>query len=389
MPVIIESDQRARERSWIEVRLDRLEQNLLSIKNQTPRGMHTMAVVKANAYGHGLGPVAQALENKVDYLGVASVAEALALKELRLSTPIFLFGRLFSYEIPSLLQNGITLSVSSFEEAVNISEASETVFRRTPVHLKVDTGMGRMGISYRHALGDIEQIAKLPGIFLEGIYTHFPTAEQDDGIAESQLESFDRLLKLLKKKEIRFQFRHSSNSAASIRIKIAGLNMIRPGLMLYGIYPDAKLEKKIAMEPVLSLKSRIILIKEILPGDSVGYGRHFIATEKTRIAILPVGYSHGYPFSASGKAYALFHGKRLPLVGRISMDSLVIDLGHEPAKIGEEVTLLGENGSECIRAEEIASWANTIPYEIVTQLAPHLPRFYQSGHSSLAPSYEI
>jgi alanine racemase len=207
---------------------------------------------------------------------------------------------------------------------------------------------------------------------------HFPVAEKNDIFRATQIGYFERLIKTLEEKNIVFRFRHAKNSAASLTLKNPVLNMIRPGLSLYGIYPDPSLTGTVHFEPVLSLKTRILLVKKIRTGESVGYGREFIARQDTTIAVLPFGYSHGYFYAAWEKASVLFQGRRCPLAGKVSMDYIAVDLGDQTAAEGDIVTLLGEDQKERITAEEIAGWTGTIPYEIVTRLNSHLPRIVVS-----------
>ena len=359
--------------AWIELRTDRLLKNLETLRTHSGQ-TDVLAVIKANAYGHGLKEIAGALAGKVTYFGVATLREALELKEHHSQTPVFLFGHLFSHEIPAALLGGITLSVSSLEKASEISSLSEDLGRKTSVHVKVDTGMGRMGIPIREASVCIEEMMKLKGLMLDGIYMHFPSAEKDDSFRETQVRKFGILLRTLEEKNIVFRYRHATNSAATLTLKAPFFNMIRPGLTLYGIYPDQGLKDAAHFEPVLSLKSRIVLVKKVRAGESVGYGREFIAERDTTIAVLPFGYSHGYPYAAWKKASVLFRGKRCSLAGKVSMDYIAVDLGGTEAKEGDTVTLIGEDQGECITAEDIAGWAGTIPYEIVTRLNAHLPR---------------
>ncbi|MBN1688003.1 MAG: alanine racemase [Candidatus Omnitrophica bacterium] len=364
--------------TWLEIRLDHLRYNLKAVEKASGRKNEVLAVVKANAYGHGLLETAKTLDGQVRYLGVSSLLEALDLKEHGIATPVFLFGRLTPAELPIALAEEITLSVSSYEEAEELASISQSLKRLTKIHIKVDTGMGRLGIPVLQASGTIEKIHELPSLVPEGIYTHFPSAESDQPFTEEQLQRFAFLLEDLGKKGIHFVYRHAANSAGSLKIRTPVLNLIRPGLMLYGLYSDESLRKDVQVKPILSLKSRIILLKKLTPGQSVGYGRTYIAKTHTLIATLPVGYSHGYPYSAFQKAQVLYKGKRYPLAGRISMDYLSFDLGPDSAKIGDEVTLIGPDGKEEIRTEEVAGWAGTIPYEIVTRLTSKLPRYYRS-----------
>ncbi len=361
---------------WMEIRTDRLLSNLAELKRLAGPETFMLAVVKANAYGHGLKPVAKSLASHVNYFGVSSIHEAMALKEMELGVPILIFGRFFPEELPTLIMEGITLSVSSLDEARDISEISASMNRKTKVHIKVDTGMGRMGISLRESISAIEKMARLSPLDLEGIYTHFPTAEAKDDFALHQLAKFAGLVRELEKQGISFRFRHAQNSAGIVRLHEDFLNMARPGLMLYGIYPDASLHEDASVAPILSLKSRVNFVKTLHVGESAGYGRTFTADHATRIAILPIGYSHGYPWTASGKSFCLIQGRRYPIAGRVSMDYVAVNLGDDAVNAGTEVTLIGEMGSEKISAEDLAAWAGTIPYEIVTQLAPQIPRYY-------------
>jgi alanine racemase len=359
--------------AWIELRKDALLKNLETLRQHSGQ-TDVLAVIKANAYGHGLREIASTLAGKVTYFGVATLREALELKEHHPKTPVFLFGHLFSHELSAALLGGMTLSVSSLEKAREISALSENLGRKTSVHVKIDTGMGRMGIPIREAAVSIEEMTRLKGLMLDGIYMHFPTAEKNDSFRETQVRKFGILLQTLEEKNIVFRFRHATNSAATLTLKIPFFNMIRPGLSLYGIYPDTGLKNVAHFEPVLSLKSRIALVKKVRTGESVGYGREFVAERDTTIAVLPFGYSHGYPYAAWKKASALFQGKRYPLAGKVSMDYIAVDLGETEAKEGETVTLIGEDRNERITAEDIAAWAGTIPYEVVTRLNTHLPR---------------
>ena len=234
--------------------------------------------------------------------------------------------------------------------------------------------MGRMGIPIREAIPAIEQMTRHKGIMMDGIYMHFPSAEKEAAFREKQILEFGLLLRTLEQKGISFRYRHASNSAATLTLKTPILNMIRPGLTLYGIYPDAALRDVARFQPVLSLKSRILLVKQIKAGESVGYGREFIAKTSSTVAVIPFGYSHGYPYAAWKKASVLYRGKRYPLAGKVSMDYLAVNLGCAQAQEGDTITLIGTDRDERITAEDIAEWAGTIPYEIVTRLNSHLPR---------------
>ncbi|MBI3313882.1 MAG: alanine racemase [Candidatus Omnitrophica bacterium] len=375
MPPLVESERQSQHGTWIEIDRERLLSNLVTLKGQSAPFADVIAMIKANGYGHGLLEIAKPLDGSVSFFGVSSVREALTLKEHQIRSSILIVGRLFPHEIPAVLTEGISLSVSSLEEAREIALASEKNFRATPIHIKVDTGMGRLGIPLVQAMGEIEKINKLPGIILEGIYTHFPTAEREDGFMSTQVRDFSMMLESLERKGITFRYRHGANSAGSLKIHTPILNLIRPGIMLYGIYPDPSLKEIASVLPVLSLKSKILFLKSLKPGDSAGYGRDFVADKPTTIALLPIGYSHGYPWRLSNKSWVIYRGKKFPLAGRVSMDYLAFDLQDTHASIGDEVTLIGEDGTESIQAEDLAQWAGTSVYEIITGLDCRLPRF--------------
>ena len=380
MPHTVEAPQQsAVYNTWLEIRLDRLLENLRVIQSCQSAETQVMAVVKANAYGHGLIGTAKCLAPRVRYLAVSSLYEAAELRKHGIETPVFLLSRLLPDETAhAVLFENLTLSVSSYEEASELSAQALRLERKPKVHIKIDTGMGRLGIPFGEGVKTVEKIAALPHLQLEGIYTHFPAAEKSDGFSETQVRDFTLLLQALEKKDITFEFRHAANSAGSLKIKTLVFNMIRPGLMLYGVYPDPSLRPLAQVSPALSLKSRIISLKRFQPGQTIGYGREHIVDKPTTIALLPAGYSHGYPVRASHKAHALVQGEIRPLAGRISMDYLTVDLGSLPARIGDEVILIGESNDQRILAEDVAGWAGTIPYEILTRLSAAMPRRYLS-----------
>jgi len=359
---------------WIELKATRLLKNLQTIRGAAGIENEVLAIIKANAYGHGLRQVASALDGHVLYLGVSSIKEALELKDLELKSRIFLFGRLFPNEIGTALLGGITLSVSSFHEAEDISKAAQTLKKTVRIHAKVDSGMGRMGIPFDRALADIEKISELPSIELEGVYSHFPSAEIDDDFRAKQIRDFELLVRALEKKGVALRFKHFQNSAACFSLKTNCTNLIRPGLALYGIGSEPSAQPQSRLQPVLSLKSKIIHVKRLAPGATSGYGRRFKTKDPTTIGILPIGYAQGYSFAAWEKAQVLYQGKRFSLAGRISMDYMTVNFGDQHIRAGDTVTLLGEDGNDCITANEIANWAGTIPYEIVTALQHYLPR---------------
>lgn len=361
--------------SWVEISQSALEHNLAQIRKSTMPSAEILAVVKANAYGHGLMDVVKLLDKKVAYYGVASVEEAVRLREFSVHASILLFGIHPEDQIKRAIEANIIISVSNLDQAGLIQEAATELSRAVTVHIKVDTGMGRLGIPLKDALTEIQKISAFNHLKLEGIYTHFPISEKkNDSFTHHQIRKFHSLINQLDKKGIHFAIRHSANSGAIVNYRDSHLNLVRPGLSLYGIYTDEVLSEKIDLKPVMNWRTRVVMVKEIAEGETVGYAQAYKAKEKTNIAILPIGYGQGYPFSLSGKGSVLIHGKSYFLAGRVSMDYAAVDIGNDPIHVGDQVTLLGQDGERAISAELLANLANTIPYEIVTQIGQQVPR---------------
>ncbi len=374
----IAQESKVREFStWLEIDRDALLHNLRAIQNLALPGAAVLAVVKANAYGHGLREIAQCLESEVAYLGVATIDEALQLRRFEIQTPILLFGIHPKSAVEVALHAEIALSVSSTEQARDISSVARQMNKQAVIHVKVDTGMGRLGIQKEKAVSALEEIGALGALQLEGIFTHFAQGEDEqDPFTLGQIHAFYQILKQADAKGIHFAYRHAANSVGISNYREAHFNLVRPGLILYGLYPAEALRQKMNLKPVLSWKARIILIKKLKAGQSTGYSRMFQAKHDTTIAIIPVGYSHGYPFALSGKGSVLIRGKLCRIAGRVSMDYIALDLGSGdvPFSAGEVVTLLGRDGENEISGETLASQAGTIPYEILTRLDWGIPR---------------
>lgn len=374
----IAQESKVREFStWLEIDRESLLHNLRAIQNLALPGAAVLAVVKANAYGHGLREIAQCLESEVGYLGVATIDEALQLRRFEIQTPILLFGIHPKNAVEVALHGEIALSVSSVEQAREISEIARRMAKQAVIHIKVDTGMGRLGIPKSKAVSALEEIKTLPALQLEGIFTHFAQGEDEkDPFTLGQIHAFYQILKEAEAKGIHFAYRHAANSVGISNYREAHFNLVRPGLALYGLYPAQTLSRKVKLKPVLSWKARIILLKKLKAGESTGYSRMFQAKSDTTIAIIPVGYSHGYPFALSGRGNVSIRGKLYRIAGRVSMDYIALDLGSGdiPFSAGEPVTLLGRDGENEISGETLAEQAGTIPYEILTRLDPGIPR---------------
>ena len=364
--------------SWAEINLNALEYNFKQIKHLIKKDTKVLVAVKANAYGHGAVPVAKRLKRLgVDYLGVASVDEGIELRKARISTPILVFVTALSREVKDLVKYRLTSTVCSLELAKALDREAFRQSTKACVHIKIDTGMGRLGIWHRESLDFIKKLVSLKNLNLEGIYTHFPSADSDKRFTNQQIEYFNDLISKLDSLSIHIPLRHAANSMATVSYRHAHLNLVRPGLMIYGLYPVPELRNRIRLKPVLSLKSKIVFLKKVPAGRSISYGRTHITAHPTVIATLPIGYADGYNRVLSNKSLVLVESKRVPVVGRICMDQTMIDVGSIPdAKIGQEVVLIGRQGRNRISAEELAKIARTISYEIVCQISSRIPRLY-------------
>ena len=366
---------------WMEVNLDNLAYNVRQIKNNIKDPTLIMGIVKADAYGHGAAEVARVLlEEEVKRLGVAVLDEAIALRQEGIDVPILILGYTPPQLFDKVLEYRITPTLYNYQDALKLSELASKNGSSVKVHLKLDTGMGRIGmIPGQDSLDMVSNIYKLPGIIIEGIFTHFSVAdEKDKTYTREQFKKFTEFVSALKERGIDIPLRHAGNSAASIDLPETHLDMVRPGVILYGLYPSDEVEKeRLSLKPLATLKTVIAHVKTVPPGTSVGYGRKYISAGERVIATLPIGYADGYTRLLSGKASVLVHGVRAPLAGNICMDQCMIDVtGIEDVKVGDEVVLIGRQGDEVIPAEELASLLGTINYEIMCMIGKRVPRVY-------------
>ncbi|MDD5135936.1 MAG: alanine racemase [Candidatus Omnitrophica bacterium] len=364
--------------TWAEIDLRAIEHNFKQVRRLVGKETNIMIVVKANAYGHGIVEVSKVLERLgVDYLGVATTDEAVRLRENGIKTPILVLGSVLPDEVKVLIRNNITLTLCN-EDLLEAIRKETADGLKAKVHIKVDTGMGRIGVWHEEALHFIKNLAQEKHIVIEGIYTHFSSAGRDDFFTNYQIESFEKLLARLEGFDIRVPLRHAANSIATVDFKRSHLNLVRPGLIIYGMYPKHTFPKLIKLKPALSLKTKIVYIKETPPGRSISYGRTHVTQKHTRIATLPIGYADGYARNLSNRASVLVRGRYAPVVGKVTMDQTMIDIGHiRGVKIGDEVTLVGCQGREEIRMEKLARLAGTIAYESVCSISNRVPRVYK------------
>jgi alanine racemase len=333
-------------------------------------------VVKQSAYGHGLIPVARTLIRAgADFLGVGSLEEAIALRKEDMTIPLLLLSLPCAGCEAHFLKYRVRPTVVDHAGARALEKAAAKKKARLPVHVKVDTGMGRLGISLGDAGVFIRSLKKYKHLILEGIFTHFPSADTDRRFTQTQIEEFNKLLLRLEKEGISFRYRHCANSAGLLLYPESHFNMARPGLILYGIKPCRRVS--LAVKPVMALKSRVIFVKKVPKGASISYGRTYITKRPSLIATVAVGYADGYPWTLSSRGKVIIKDSVFPVVGRVCMDHIMVDLGKRAdIRPGEEVILMGTCGRHRITAQDVADWAGTIPYEIVTRLSKRIPRIY-------------
>lgn len=353
--------------------------NLGVVRRFVGNDAHIAAVVKANAYGHGLVPVAlKALECGARMLAVATIDEGLALRAAGIEAPVLVMVQLDAPIMPVAIEHRLTLMISDMATAERLGEIAHRANRVAQVHCKIDSGMGRQGFPIESAPSDLQSITRISHIDIEGIATHFPTADQpEDTFTYNQIKMFKHVLRQLDKLGIPYELAHAANSAAIVNYHGSIFNMVRPGLMCYGVWPTANVPSQPLLQPVLRWETRIVHVRHLEPGSSVGYGRTYTTRHRMRAAILPVGYADGYKHQLSNRAEVLIRGKRCPVRGSVCMDQIVVDISELPSvNPGETATLIGADGTESITAEELAQRADTIPYDILAGIGPRVPREY-------------
>ena len=378
---------------WAEVDLAAIAQNVRELCRVVKPQSRLMVAVKANAYGHGAVEVARtALAHGADWLGVARFEEAVALREAGIAAPILIFGYTPPRHTRELIRLHLTQSVYSLPAARALSEQTAGSGDRLKIHLKVDTGMGRLGmLTDEHrpgpsgvapanaAVREVLQMAELPGLLLEGIFTHFASADSSDKTyTRNQLALFEDMIDRLEKAGLSFEIRHAANSGGIIDMPQTHLDMVRAGISLYGLYPSDEVHRSsIALAPALAWKARIVHLKKVPAGFHVSYGMTHRTAQPTTIATVPVGYGDGYSRLLSNRGSMLVGGRRAPIIGRVCMDLTMLDVGHIPeVSVEDEAVILGRQGEEEITAEEIAGLVGTINYEVVTAISARVPRIF-------------
>lgn len=372
------------DRTYAAIDLQAIRHNINEVRKQIQNKTKIMAVVKADAYGHGAVPVAKALEDRVDAYGVALIEEAIELRNAGIDKSILILGHTGEEWYDELVKHQISQTVYTLEMAEKLSKRAEVQGKKVPVHIKLDTGMGRIGFApTERSLDEVQQIAGLPGLVIEGIFTHF--ARADEKTIEPAREPFSRYMDFvsrLEKRGIEIPIKHVSNSASILSFPEANLDMVRSGILTYGLYPSEEVPReKLSLRPAMEWKALISYVKDVEPGTSISYGGTFMAEHPMRVATVPIGYADGMKRDLSGKGRVLVHGEYAPILGRVCMDQFMIDVTEIPeVKMGDIVTIFGKDGDRRIPVEEIAAMSHSFNYEFVCSVTNRVPRRYDGGH---------
>ena len=368
-------------RVYAKIDLDAVAWNMEQMKKNLKEGTEMVAVIKTDGYGHGAVQVASMLES-YDYVwgyAVATLDEAVVLRAAEIQKPILVLGCIFPDQYWEMLKYEIRMNVYTKEMAEAISALAVEKGEQAYVHIKLDTGMARLGFSAEESSIEIKEIAELPNLVLEGVFTHFAKADEEDKtFTMMQLEKFEWMTQRLEEEGVTFPYVHASNSAGIIDVRRADYNLVRAGIAIYGLYPSEEVDKeKVQLKPALSLKSHIAFVKDIPAGTPVSYGGDFVSEHQMRIATIPIGYGDGYPRSLSDTGYVLIRGKKAPIIGRICMDQFMVDVSDIPeVKFGDKVTLIGRDQEEYLPVEKLSELSGRFNYEFVCDLGKRIPRVY-------------
>lgn len=368
-------------RCYAQVSLKAIGHNIEQVRKRLKPGVRLLAVIKADAYGHGACRVGKYLEDRVDYFAVATLGEALELRKCGVRLPVLILSYVSPCQYPLLVRYEITQTIDSLEQAAAMEKAAVQEGKRAKIHIAVDTGMTRIGFQIKEEEADrIAQISGYPHLEMEGIFTHFSCADQKDkSYSRMQLEKFETMCRWLEERGVNIPIRHICNSAGIMEFDDFRFDMVRSGIVTYGMYPSEEvIRERLDLIPALEWKSHVIHVKDVQAGVSVGYGATFTTSRPvTRIATVSVGYADGYPRALSGKGSVLIHGKRAAILGRICMDQMMVDVTDIPdVKVEDTVTLVGKDGEDRITMEEIADPAMRFNYEMVCNIGKRVPRIY-------------
>ncbi len=378
-------------RIWAEIDLDAIAHNVSALRQLLPKDVAMMAVVKADAYGHGVEAVTRTLvEAGVDFLAVSSISEAIQLRRFEVSLPVLILGYTPPECAVQLAQHKLTQTVYSLPYAQALSKQATASGCQIQGHLKLDVGMGRLGFraDSPQSMEDAVAACRMPGLSVSGVFTHLPSADADgdpDGtITNSQIRLFQQQVAWLEQQGVSLIHRHCCNSAASLAYKSGYMDMVREGIALYGLAPSNQVAGVVDLRPAMQLKTVVSMVKTMQAGDSLSYGRTAILPEQRRIATVCIGYADGYPRQLSGKGYMLVNGKKAPIVGRVCMDQLMLDVtGIDHVEMGTEVTVFGTSNQAILPVDEVAALCNTIHYELVCVLGKRVPRVYRKNGNTI------
>ena len=380
-------------RVYASVNLDNIYANMKALSDNTAEGTQMVAVIKTDGYGLGAVPIARTIDELVSAYAVATIDEALNLRRHNIAKPIYILGFIYEHRIEDAIVNDVRMSVFSYEMAQAISERATKLGRKAYIHIKVDTGMSRIGFMADETAADtVKRISELSNIEIEGIFTHFLSSDsKDKTIAKNQLTKFTDFVKFLKGKGVDIKLVHCSNSAGIIDMPEANMTEVRAGIALYGMYPSEEVNKEaVALQPALELKSHVVFVKTVPAGTGISYGSTYITDKETRVATIPVGYGDGYPRNLSNTGYVIIAGKKCPILGRVCMDQFMVDVTGMDIKEGDVATLVGNDGEECITVEELAEIAGTFNYEFVCDLGKRIPRvYYRHGEIVCTKDYFV
>lgn len=370
------------ERVKAVVSLDAIAHNFEEMKKNIADGTKIVAVIKADGYGHGAEAIARLIEG-YEYIwgfAAATAEEAIQLKDAGVKKPVLILGLVFEEYFQELIQKEVRMTVCDYDMAKALSEEAVRQGRQVHIHIGLDTGMSRIGFAdNQESVEEIKRIMALSNIEIEGMFTHFARADETDkSPAEDQLKRYLAFVELLEKAGVQIPLKHCSNSAGIIRMPEANLNMVRAGITIYGIYPSAEVERDIVkLIPAMELKSHVAFVKDLPAGTAISYGGTFASEKDLRVATIPVGYADGYPRTLSNKGWVLIHGQKAPILGRICMDQFMVDVTHiADVKHGDEVTLIGRDGDECIHIDELGDLSGRFSYEFACEISKRVPRVY-------------
>ncbi len=367
--------------AWLEVDLDKVARNIRKLKAEAGEGVKLLAMVKAQGYGCGAEMVSRAaLESGAELVGVANVGEGAALRASGLDCPILIFGRPGEAELETVVEDRLHQTVFELGLARQLDAVARRSGKKVKVHLKVDTGMGRVGL----LPGEVEEflggLAGLPGLDLEGVYTHFSAADADKQFTEEQVRIFREVLNKIRESGFSIPLAHIANTAALLNRCCELFDMVRPGISIYGLYGSPMVSRELNLEEVMSFKARVIHVKRVPCGASVSYGREFRAARETTIVTIAAGYADGVPFRLAREGDVLIHGRRFPIAGRVTMDMTMVDAGDfQEVQVGDEAVIIGRSGQESISVTEVARKTGTIEHEVICGIGPRVPRVYLRG----------